>query len=168
MSRASKLKKVCTDKLVFLWYSYSVKEDGGRPRRRAPYMAEGSRSYAGSLEVVRGVSFIPRRPPGGEVCRVREFARAFYLSKEWRRVRAFIVERDAGLCVKCGRPGEIVHHKEHLTPENINDPSVALGEDNLELLCRDCHGLEHTTDTAAAPGLMFDEEGNLVERELLS
>ena len=99
---------------------------------------------------------------------MRDFARAFYLSAEWRRVRAYIVERDAGLCVKCGRPGEIVHHKTHLTPENINDPLVALGEDNLELLCRECHGLEHTTDAATAEGLVVDEEGNLVERELLS
>lgn len=27
----------------------------------------------------------------------------------------------------------LVHHKTHLTPENINDPEIALGEDNLEL-----------------------------------
>jgi len=72
---------------------------------------------------------------------LREFARGFYLSKEWRRTRAYIVARDHGLCVKCGRPGEIVHHKEHLTPENINTPEIALGENNLELLCRDCHAL---------------------------
>ena len=99
---------------------------------------------------------------------MREFAREFYLSKEWRRVRAYIVERDHGLCVKCGPPGEIVHHKEHLTPENIDDPEIALGEDNLELLCRDCHGLAHASDLPTDRGLMFDEEGNLVERELLS
>ncbi len=49
----------------------------------------------------------------------------------------YIVARDHGLCVKCGRPGEIVHHKEHLTPENINTPEIALGENNLELLCRE-------------------------------
>ncbi len=100
---------------------------------------------------------------------MREFAREFYLSKEWRRVRAYIMERDAGLCVRCGRPGEIVHHKEHLTPENIGDPAIALGEDNLELLCRDCHGLEHQTSPTTAAGLMFDDDGNLVERfELMS
>ena len=79
-------------------------------------------------EAGRGASFTPF---GGE--RLREFARGFYLSKEWRRTRAYIVARDHGLCVKCGRPGEIVHHKEHLTPENINTPEIALGENNLEL-----------------------------------
>lgn len=78
-------------------------------------------------EAVRGwegASFVPF---GGE--RLREFARGFYLSKEWRRARAYIVARDHGLCVKCGRPGEIVHHKEHLTPENINTPEIALGRE---------------------------------------
>lgn len=95
---------------------------------------------------------------------MREFAREFYLSKEWRQVRAYIIERDAGLCVRCGRPGVIVHHKEHLTPENIDDPTITLGEDNLELLCRECHGLEHQTSPATAAGLMFDDDGNLVER----
>ena len=64
--------------------------------------------------------------------------------------------------------GEIVHHKEHLTPENINTPEIALGENNLELLCRDCHALAHASDLPTDRGLMFDEEGNLVERELLS
>lgn len=43
------------------------------------------------------------------------------------------LERAEG--IKCGRPGAIVHHKEHLTPQNINDPDITLSEDNLELLC---------------------------------
>ena len=63
-------------------------------------------------------------------------------------------------------PRRIVHHKEHLTPENINTPEIALGENNLELLCRDCHALAHASDLPTDRGLMFDEEGNLVEREL--
>lgn len=74
---------------------------------------------------------------------MREFAKEFYLSPAWRRAREYVFRRDAGLCVECGDPGEIVHHKTPLTPENIRDPSVSLGEDNLELLCRKCHGLKH-------------------------
>jgi len=96
---------------------------------------------------------------------MREFAKAFYLSKQWRRVRAYVFARDVGLCVRCGRPGDIVHHKVNLTPENINDPSVALNADNLELLCRDCHALAHAAGPATAEGLMFDEDGNLVKRD---
>lgn len=99
---------------------------------------------------------------------MREFARAFYLSKEWRRARAYIFERDHGLCVKCGRLGEVVHHKAHLTPQNIGDQTIALGEENLELLCRDCHGIEHATDLPTDAALVFDEDGNLVRRELMS
>ena len=41
------------------------------------------------------------------------------------------------------RPGEIVHHKAHITPQNINDPSITLDWSNLMLVCRDCHGELH-------------------------
>lgn len=41
------------------------------------------------------------------------------------------------------RAGVIVHHKIHITPENINDPSVVLNWDNLQLVCRDCHAEIH-------------------------
>ena len=99
---------------------------------------------------------------------MREFAKAFYLSKEWRKARAYIFSRDGGLCVKCGALGEIVHHREHLTPENISNPVIALGEDNLELLCRNCHTLAHAGELPVDSRLMFDEEGNIVERGLLS
>lgn len=95
---------------------------------------------------------------------MRDFAKAFYLSKQWRRARAYIFKRDCGLCVRCGEPGEIVHHKEPLTPQNITDAAIALGEDNLELLCRDCHGAEHSEGLPTDKELTFDEDGNLVER----
>jgi len=95
---------------------------------------------------------------------MRDFAKEFYLSKEWRAARDYIFRRDLGLCVKCGAVGEIVHHKIHLTPENIDDPFVTLAEENLELLCRDCHAAEHATNLPTDPGLMFDEHGNLIER----
>lgn len=93
---------------------------------------------------------------------MREFAKAFYLSPQWRRVREYIFRRDAGLCVRCGRPGEIVHHRVPLTPQNIHDAETALGEGNLELLCRDCHGLAHAHSLAVGEGLAFDGNGNVV------
>ena len=40
-------------------------------------------------------------------------------------------------------PGEQVHHKIRLTPDNLADPAVALNWDNLELLCTACHQEEH-------------------------
>lgn len=53
-----------------------------------------------------------------------------------------------GLCERCLAkglivPAEIVHHKIYLTPLNINDPSITTNFDNLEALCRKCHGEEH-------------------------
>ena len=70
---------------------------------------------------------------------MKAFAKAFYESAAWRRTRAYILKRDAGLCVRCGAPGCIVHHKTELTPRNIDDPMITLNEDNLETVCRTLH-----------------------------
>lgn len=40
-------------------------------------------------------------------------------------------------------PGVIVHHRIHLTPQNITNPMIVLNWNNLELLCRECHAKEH-------------------------
>ena len=93
---------------------------------------------------------------------MREFAKAFYESPAWRRTRAYILKRDAGLCVHCGEPGVIVHHKIELTPRNIDDPAIALGEDNLETVCRTCHALIHEGTPPLADGLAFDADGNII------
>lgn len=81
---------------------------------------------------------------------MKDFAKAFYKSKEWERCRAGYIKYVGGLCERCLErgeivPGLIVHHKCYLDPENIHDPSVTLSFDNLELLCLDCHNKEHMT-----------------------
>ena len=53
-----------------------------------------------------------------------------------------------GLCEVCwskgiAKAGEIVHHKQPLNPDNINDPDIALGWENLQLVCRECHAAAH-------------------------
>lgn len=80
---------------------------------------------------------------------MREFTDGFYLSPAWKRCRASYIKSRGGLCERCYRQGRykagvIVHHKVHLSPENIHDPAVTLGWDNLELLCRDCHAAVHS------------------------
>lgn len=105
----------------------------------------------------RGVLFIH-----SEAESMREFAKAFYESPAWRHTRAYILKRDAGLCVHCGEPGVIVHHKIELTPRNIDDPAIALGEDNLETVCRTCHALIHEGTPPLADGLVFDADGNII------
>lgn len=79
---------------------------------------------------------------------MKEFARTFYKSKAWQRTRDGYASSVGGLCEECltkglYKPGEIVHHMQPLTPDNISDPSIALAWDNLELLCRDCHAAKH-------------------------
>ena len=88
----------------------------------------------------------------------------FYNRKQWQQVREAYFQSVFGLCERCGNPGYIVHHKKHLNASNVNDPKIAYGFDNLELLCLDCHNREHFRGRPKVrKGLMFDENGNLVK-----
>lgn len=78
----------------------------------------------------------------------KDFSRAFYDSKEWKNTRNAYRKFKGGLCELCWakgiiKAGEIVHHKTELTPSNIDDPDIALGWDNLQLVCRECHAEIH-------------------------
>lgn len=79
---------------------------------------------------------------------MKEYAAKFYKSKAWQRCREAYAKSVGYLCERCMKKGiykrgEIVHHKNHITQDNIDDPEIALSWDNLELLCRDCHAGEH-------------------------
>ena len=86
--------------------------------------------------------------------------------------------RDKYLCRICGNPAQEVHHKEHLSPENLYNLQVNLNPDNLISLCRSCHQDQHQEDkkegrkryyskkkSACAEGYHFDESGQLVPDE---
>jgi len=101
----------------------------------------------------------------------QDFAKKFYKSKAWERARELCISRSHGLCERCARLGKvrvgvIVHHKEHLTPSNINDVSISLGQENLELVCRKCHAEVHPEiygkEEVVQERVAFDEFGNLV------
>lgn len=92
----------------------------------------------------------------------RPFARKFYRSKEWKKIREYIFNKYHGLCDKCTKPGEEVHHKVWLSPKNIEDAEITLGEDNLVLLCRDCHIAIHRKVEVTKEGYRFNEEGELI------
>ena len=83
----------------------------------------------------------------------------FYNTKGWKRNRvAYAISRHC-ICERCGRPvyvsginealpknkrlRYIVHHKIHLNPNNVNNPSITLDWNNLQLVCRDCHAAIH-------------------------
>lgn len=95
----------------------------------------------------------------------REFSRRFYKSKEWKHTREIIYQKYFGLCGVCGKPGQEVHHKTFLTPGNINDMEIALGEKNLILLCKECHYRKHDKREHTREGLRFNEYGELVSYE---
>jgi 5-methylcytosine-specific restriction protein A len=98
----------------------------------------------------------------------KDWAKPFYNSKAWELVRdCFVEERrsiDGGMCQRCGRePGLIVHHKIHLTPNNVNDSEISLNQTNFEYICQDCHNREHHASNEFEK-IYFDKDGNVRER----
>ena len=94
----------------------------------------------------------------------KDYAKKFYRSKAWRECRASYISKVYGLCERCKQPGKILHHKEYITPDNINDPNITLNHDNLEFLCQECHNIEHHEKYSSVRyGLEFDAEGNLIQ-----
>lgn len=79
---------------------------------------------------------------------MQDFAKEFYASGAWKNCREAYATTKKHLCEVClskgiYTPSEIVHHKIHLTPDNINDPSITLSFDNLQCVCRNCHAAAH-------------------------
>ncbi len=97
----------------------------------------------------------------------KDWAVAFYASKQWQMQRAYILGRDGYTCQApgCHDVATEVHHIVELTPENIRDPRIALGENNLTSLCHACHQritLEDKSEQKGsfkAPRVYFDSEG---------
>lgn len=79
---------------------------------------------------------------------MKEYAEGFYKSKAWQKCRASYIKSVGGLCEDClakgiYKSGDIVHHIEHITPQNITNTSITLDWNNLRYVCRDCHAKEH-------------------------
>lgn len=79
---------------------------------------------------------------------MKDYAARLYKSLAWQQTREAYAKSVGGLCEIClskglYNAGEIVHHKVHITPENINDPNITLNWENLELVCRECHASLH-------------------------
>ena len=72
----------------------------------------------------------------------------FYTSRAWAKCRACFLADRGGLCEMCLKKGLIepatqVHHKIHITLDNVNDPTITLNHDNLMALCDACHHEQH-------------------------
>lgn len=101
---------------------------------------------------------------------MREFAESFYKSKRWQANRNAYARSVGGLCEACAKqglivPGEIVHHRIELSPENIHDPSITLDWSNLELVCRECHALRHPKSRSGRR-YTVDAQGNVIACEI--
>ena len=82
---------------------------------------------------------------------MKDYARKLYSSKAWKNTRAAYAKSRRGLCERCLsagliKPGEIVHHRRHITAANVDNPAITLSWDNLELVCRECHAEIHERD----------------------
>lgn len=79
---------------------------------------------------------------------MRSIDNSFYNTPAWKECRRSYLQFVSGRCERCLKkglhvPARIVHHKIYLTEENVSDPSIAYGFDNLEALCKNCHNEEH-------------------------
>lgn len=64
----------------------------------------------------------------------------FYISKPWRRVRLYVLQRNMYWCQVCKRRfANTVHHK----TARKERPDLALDPENLEAICAICHNQEH-------------------------
>lgn len=108
----------------------------------------------------------------------QDWAVAFYHSPQWLHNRKAYMERVVDtpfglvpslMCERCyeqGKlvPAKVVHHKIHLTPQNITDPNIALSFDNFQRLCQDCHAAVHSNQEI--PRCTFDQFGNPILRDI--
>ena len=104
----------------------------------------------------------------------------FYNSKVWKDTKNNVWLKQHLLCNRCGKPVYvdgisewipkdkrrigIVHHIIYLNDTNVYDDSIALDENNLEGICKECHEEEHHQDIAKRKDYMFNEDGELVKK----
>lgn len=97
---------------------------------------------------------------------MKEYAKEFYLSAQWRNCRDRYLNSVGGVCELCKENGtieraEIIHHIKHITPDNINDPDITLNWNNLQALCRSHHMLVHSSK---ARRFAVDSSGHVIDK----
>lgn len=78
----------------------------------------------------------------------QEWAMKLYKSREWRDLRRAVIQERGLRCEQCGRlvrdASELTaDHIRELTPETVQDADIALNQDNVQLLCAECHNRKH-------------------------
>ena len=90
--------------------------------------------------------------------------KSFYNSKQWVKLALFIRRKYYYVCQNCGKRGTHVHHINPITDENINDTYITLNENNLTLLCLDCHNEIHMGTALIRDDVKFDRNGQLIPK----
>lgn len=89
----------------------------------------------------------------------------FYFSREWRELRARVLEKYECKCMMCGRSPKIHGveiHVDHIKPRS-KYPELSLDFDNLQLLCRCCNlGKGNKFETDWRPNEDFSEELDVI------
>lgn len=72
----------------------------------------------------------------------------FYCRKPWRDISYRLKIERGGRCNRCGSIMDdmsmlIGHHMVELTEDNVDDPSISLNPDLVEIICLGCHNKEH-------------------------
>lgn len=83
----------------------------------------------------------------------------FYKSSAWLLARQIKINEVNGRCQRCNAIGEEVHHIKRLSVLNVSDHEISLNQNNLELLCKNCHNKEHKRFNKKQ---QFDSDGNLI------
>ena len=92
---------------------------------------------------------------------MQKWAEKFYKSDKWKKTRyAYMVSKNF-ICERCGGRATMVHHRNYLNEQRINDPEMTVGFGNLEALCDACHAAEHSIDRPLPDGMYFDADGML-------
>lgn len=93
----------------------------------------------------------------------------FYSSREWRSLRARVLEKYECKCMMCGRSPKahgIVIHVDHIKPRSKH-PELSLDFNNLQLLCEDCNlGKSNKYSTDWRPEQT--EQDKDVDREIIN
>ncbi len=86
-----------------------------------------------------------------------------YHTSKWRKLRLSYYRSQYGICEHCGEPGKIVDHIKPITKDNLNDPEITFGWNNLQLLCVSCHNKKtFQKHSPIREGFGFDSNGNLI------
>jgi hypothetical protein len=74
--------------------------------------------------------------------------KSFYASEAWVTLRLLLINERGNRCEHCKKivpksKDLIGHHKIDLTPENVNDRSISLDPEKIEIICFECHNKVH-------------------------